>query len=83
MDDGGADAIAPFVRRERINYVVLVGDSHMSSVYGGLQVLPTTYYISPRGNVVAFVKGVIEKAEVERDIKEVLGSELLGSSAQN
>src|ERR1017187_4919706 len=73
MDDGGRDAIAPFVRRTGINYVVLLGDNHVSSLYGGLDVLPTTYYISPHGDVIAFVNGVISKSEVERDIKQALG----------
>ena len=74
MDDGGRDAIAPVVRRTGINYVVLLGDNHVSSLYGGLDVLPTTYYISPHGDVIAFVSGVISESEVERDIKQVLGS---------
>jgi hypothetical protein len=74
MDAGGRDAIAPFVRTTGINYVVLLGDNHVSSLYGGLDVLPTTYYISHHGDVIAFVNGVISKSEVERDIKEVLES---------
>jgi peroxiredoxin len=74
MDGGGRDAIAPFVRRTGINYVVLLGDNHVSSLYGGLDVLPTTYYISPHGDVIAFVNGVISKSEIERDIKQVLRS---------
>ena len=60
----------PFVRRMGIDYVVLLGDSHVSSLYGGLEVLPTTYYISPHGDVIAFVNGVLSKTEVERDIRE-------------
>jgi hypothetical protein len=74
MDEGGRDAIAPFVRRTGIDYVVLLGDGHVSSLYGGLEVLPTTYYIAPDGNLRTFVKGVISKAEVEPAIKKVLGS---------
>jgi hypothetical protein len=74
MDGGGRDAIAPLVRRTGINYVVLLGDNHVSSLYGGLDVLPTTYYISPHGDVIAFVNGVISKSEIERDIKQVLRS---------
>jgi peroxiredoxin len=74
MDDSGIDAIVPFVRKTGINYVVLLGDNHVSSLYGGLDVLPTTYYISPHGVVLAFVNGVISKSEVERDIKQVLAS---------
>ena len=74
MDDGGRDAIASFVRRVGIDYIVLLGDSHVSSLYGGLEVLPTTYYISPHGDVIASVNGMVSKTEVEQDIKEVLGS---------
>ena len=74
MDDGGINAIAPFVRRMGVDYVVLLGDSRVSSLYGELAVLPTTYYISPRGDVIAFVNGVLSKTEVEHDISEVLAS---------
>jgi thiol-disulfide isomerase/thioredoxin len=74
MDDEGINAIAPVVRRMGIDYVVLLGDSRVSSLYGGLAVLPTTYYISPRGDVIAFVNGVLSKTEVEHDIREVLAS---------
>jgi cytochrome c biogenesis protein CcmG/thiol:disulfide interchange protein DsbE len=74
MDDGASDAIGSFVRRIGIDYVVLLGDSHVSSLYGGVEVLPTTYYISPHGGVIASVNGMISKTEVEQDIKEVLGS---------
>lgn len=76
MDDGGRDAIAPFVRRSGINYVVLLGDDHVSFLYGGVDVLPTTYYISRNGDVIAFVNGVISKSEIERDIKQVLAPDV-------
>ena len=74
MDDGSISAIAPFVRRMGIDYVVLLGDSRVSSLYGGVSVLPTTYYISPRGDVIAFVNGVLTKPEVEHEIRELLTS---------
>jgi peroxiredoxin len=73
MDDGGRDAIAPIVRRTGINYIVLLGDNRVSSLYGGLDVLPTTYYVSRRGYVIAFVNGVIGRTEVEHNIEEALG----------
>lgn len=72
MDDGGRDAVAPFVRKTGVDYIVLLGDSRVSSLYGGLDVLPTTYYISPRGYVVAFATGVISRTEVEHNIREAL-----------
>jgi hypothetical protein len=74
MDDGGINAVAPFVRRMGIDYVVLLGDSGASSLYGGVSVLPTTYYISPRGDVIAFANGVLSKSELEHDIRDALAS---------
>jgi cytochrome c biogenesis protein CcmG/thiol:disulfide interchange protein DsbE len=59
MDAGGRDAIAPFVRTTGINYVVLLGDNHVSSLYGGLDVLPTTYYISFGYSIIVFILIVI------------------------
>lgn len=74
MDEGGRDAIIPVVRKMGVNYVVVLGNDHVSSLYGGLQILPTTYYIAPDGSVRAFVYGVVSKSEVEHDIRDVLGS---------
>ena len=74
MDEGGRDAIVPFVHKMGVDYVVLLGDNHVSSLYGGLEILPTTYYIAPDGTVRAFVNGLISKTDVENDIKEVLAS---------
>jgi hypothetical protein len=74
MDDGGRDAIVSLVRRMGVDYVVLIGDDHVSSLYGGLEIIPTTYYIAPDGSVRAFVRGVICKTEVEDEIKKALRS---------
>ena len=80
MDDGGRDAIAPFVSKSGIDYVVLLGNSQVISLYGGTEILPTTYYISREGNVRAFVKGVISKTEAEQEIKVLLGAPILRPS---
>jgi cytochrome c biogenesis protein CcmG/thiol:disulfide interchange protein DsbE len=74
LDDGGRNAIVSLVRKMGVDYIVLLGDSHVSSLYGGVEILPTTYYIAPDGSVRAFVNGVISKTEIERNIKELLGS---------
>lgn len=66
--------VLPVVQKMGVNYMVLIGDSRVGSLFGGLEVLPTTYYIAPDGNVRAFVTGVVSKAEVERNIKGILGA---------
>ncbi len=72
MDDSGKDAVAPFVRKMGIDYPVLLDDTRVSSLYGAEDVLPTTFYISRRGYVIASATGMIGKTEVERNIHEAL-----------
>lgn len=74
MDDGGRDEIKRSVQRMSVEYMVLVGDEHVASLYGAEEVLPTTYYISRDGRVLALAKGVISKREVESNIKEALAA---------
>jgi thiol-disulfide isomerase/thioredoxin len=74
MDETGRNDIQRFTRRNGINYPVLFGDAYVASLYGGVQVLPTTYYISRSGHVLAFASGVINFDEVELNIKEALGN---------
>jgi thiol-disulfide isomerase/thioredoxin len=72
MDEGGKDAIEPVVQRMGIDYPVLLGDEHVASLYGAAAILPTTYYISRDGKVLAFAKGVISRREVESNIQQAL-----------
>ena len=82
MDDGGRDAVDAFVKRTGINYPVLRGDDHAASLYGGADVLPTTYYISRDGRVISSVQGLISEREVENNIKEALGNSAPRSTSQ-
>lgn len=72
MDDGAREQVAAFATRIGMDYPVLLDDGHAGSEYEATEELPTTYYISRDGRVVAFVKGVIRKSEVERNIQEIL-----------
>lgn len=72
MDDAGSKAVEQFVEKMGMNYPVLLDDGHVSSLYGATQVLPTTYYISRNGMVLALAKGVIGEDKVEANIREIL-----------
>ncbi len=82
MDDGGNKAVEQFVDKTGMDYPVLFDDGHASSVYGATEILPTTYYISRNGKVVAFVKGVISKDKVEDNVKEMLEKPAAASASQ-
>ncbi len=74
MDDGGRDAVEAFVKRMGINYLIVQGEDHAASLYGGGEVLPTTYYISRDGRVVSSVEGLISESEIENNIQEALSN---------
>ena len=74
MDDDSKDEIARFVRTSGMNYPVLLNDNRVASSYGGIGILPTTYYISRDGDVLAFAKGATARSEMEKNIREALAS---------
>jgi thiol-disulfide isomerase/thioredoxin len=73
LDDDEKAETLRFVRRTGINYPVLLGNSRVISLYGGADIVPTTYYISRDGTILAVVKGVISEQKGERLVAEALG----------
>jgi peroxiredoxin len=57
-----------------INYPVLFDDSQVAKPYGGIDALPTTFFVDRNGKVVAATIGLVDKDEIEADIKKALGS---------
>ena len=57
-----------------INYPVLIDDANVSTPYGGVDGLPTTFFIDRSGKVVASTVGLAGRDEIEANIKKALGS---------
>ncbi len=57
-----------------INYPVLVGGDAISQQYGGIDLLPQSFYVDRTGKVVAVITGAGSKAEAEADVQKALGS---------
>ncbi len=66
--------IADKAAQLKINYPVLIDDADVSTPYGGIDGLPTTFYINRDGKVVASTVGLAPRDEIEADIKKALGS---------
>jgi peroxiredoxin len=56
-----------------INYPVLFDDHEVSKPYGGVDALPTTFYVDRNGKVVAATIGLADRDEIEANIKKALG----------
>lgn len=62
-----------------INYPVLFDEKKVAEPYGGVDALPTTFYVDRSGKVVAATIGLVDRDEIEANIKRALGS---GEQAQ-
>lgn len=66
--------IADTAAQLKINYPVLYDDANVSTPYGGVDGLPTTFFINRSGKVVASTVGLAPREQIEADIKKALGS---------
>lgn len=74
MDDAGQQEIAKFAQDMGINYPVLLGTEKVGNAYGGVEALPTTFYIGRDGRVVDRSFGLHSHREVEQSIKAALNT---------
>jgi cytochrome c biogenesis protein CcmG/thiol:disulfide interchange protein DsbE len=65
--------IARFVQKMHMPYPVLIDGGSIADPYGGLDALPTTFFVDHNGVVVAAQMGITSKDEIERNIKKALG----------
>ena len=65
--------IAQFVEQMHIPYPVLIDGDSLSKPYGGLDAMPTSFFVDRNGTVVAAQKGLTSKDDIEANIKKALG----------
>jgi peroxiredoxin len=73
MDDASTKEITEFAQSMNVNYPILIGKEAVGDAYGGVQFLPETFYIDRNGKVVDKAFGLKGRAEIEDDIKKILG----------
>jgi thiol-disulfide isomerase/thioredoxin len=66
--------IADKAAQMKINYPVLIDDASVSTPYGGIDGLPTTFFVDRNGKVVASTVGLAPRDTIEADIKKALSS---------
>ena len=57
-----------------ISYPVLIDGGSLDKDYGGLDELPMSFYVDRKGTVVAVQMGLSSKAEMEANVKQIVGS---------
>ena len=66
--------IARFVQQMHMPYPVLIDGDTLSQPYGGLDELPTSFFVDRSGTVVAAQLGLTSKDEIEANIRKALGT---------
>ena len=73
MDDSSTQDIQNFVKEMGVNYPVLIGKEAVGQAYGGVDVLPTTFFIDRDGKIVAREFGLQSRSLFVDNIKKSLG----------
>ncbi len=64
--------VGAFVQHEKMPYPVLINGDSISTPYGGLDELPTSFFLDRKGNVVAAQIGLSSESVMEANIKKAL-----------
>lgn len=66
--------IEKFVEQKKVPYPVLLGGDGISKPYGGVEDLPTSFFVNRKGVVVAAEMGLSSQSDLEADIQKALKS---------
>ena len=66
------EAVKKFVSEMKVPYPMLLGGDALSQPYGGLDAMPTSFFVDKSGVVVAAQMGLTSESEIETNIKKAL-----------
>ncbi len=72
MDDASNEDIAKFTKELGVNYPILIGKESVGESYGGVGVLPTTFFLDRDGKVIAREFGLQSRSVFVDHIKKAL-----------
>jgi peroxiredoxin len=81
LDEEGWNTVKPYVEERKITYRMVMGNEEVSTLYGGIDSLPTTFLIDRDGKIAAIHTGLVSKAAYEKEIVGVMADKQ--EAAQN
>ena len=75
MDDASTDDIAKFAKDMGVNYPILIGKESVGLNYGGVNVLPTTFFLDRTGKIVGREFGLQSRSVFVDHIRQALGQD--------
>jgi thiol-disulfide isomerase/thioredoxin len=79
--DAGKDTITKVAHKIGVSYPILLTDGKVQTAYGGLDVLPMSFYVDRNGVVVEETAGLGGKDEIEAHIKKTIASGAVSGAA--
>ena len=73
MDDGAHERVRAFAADYHMQYPVVLGDSAVADAYGGIRMLPQTFFVGRDGRILAHTLGIRNREDLERDVRQALG----------
>lgn len=72
MDDASTDEISKFAKEMNVNYPILIGKDSVADSYGGVSVLPTTFFVDRNGKLIAREFGLQSRSVFVDHIKQAM-----------
>jgi thiol-disulfide isomerase/thioredoxin len=72
MDDASLEDIAKFAKEMGVNYPILLGKESVGESYGGVSVLPTTFFLDRDGTLIAREFGLQSRSVFVDHIKKAM-----------
>ena len=72
MDDASTEDIAKFTKEMGVNYPILIGQESVGQSYGGVGVLPTTFFLDRDGKLIFREFGLQSRSVFVDHIKQAL-----------
>ena len=72
LDEEGPSVVKPFMKRNKINYPIVMADTRIADLFGGVEGIPTTFVIDRDGKIAAKHVGLTSKSAFEKEIKPLL-----------
>jgi len=72
--DAGNEVITKVAHKAGVSYPILLTDGKVQNAYGGMDVLPMSFYVDRNGVVVEQTAGLGSKDQIEANIKKTIAS---------
>jgi thiol-disulfide isomerase/thioredoxin len=72
LDQKGWPAVKPFAEKTKFNYPIVLGNEDVVKAYGGIEAIPTSFFIDKKGFIVDKQVGMLSKEDFEQKLKSLL-----------